>query len=164
MAGASPFDCHRTEEVKDMHKRLLILAILLAASLPAAAREEQSLEQLIARADSARLEDRPGLYTEIARRQVDAADESFREGKVEQGRDAVHEVVTYSDKAGAAALQSGKKMKDTEIAMRKMAGRLRDLKRGLVFDEQAPVQAAIDHLEQIRTELLNRMFAKKGRK
>ncbi len=147
-----------------MGKRLLILTVLLAASLSSFSRSRETLEQLMARADSARIEDRPALYTEIARRQVDAADKSYSEGKVEPGRAAVRDVVTYSDKAGDAAMQSGKKLKDTEIAMRKMAGRLRDLKRGLVFEDQAPVQAAIDHLEQIRTKLLHRMFGKKGSK
>ncbi len=45
--------------------------------------------------------------------------------------------------------------------LRKMAAKLRDIKRTLVFEDQAPVQATVDHLEQVRTELLARMFGKK---
>ena len=44
-----------------------------------------------------------------------------------------------------------------------MAEKLRDLKRGLAYEDQAPVQAAADKLEQMRTELLGRMFGKKER-
>jgi hypothetical protein len=144
-----------------MRIRIIILAVLFASSLIAFARKEEPLAELIARAESSKLEDRPHLYTEIARRQVKAADQLYSEGKAEEGRAAVSDVVLYSDKARDAATQSGKKLKDTEIAVRKMVARLRDIKRTLAFEYQAPVQEAIDHLEQVRTELLSKMFGKK---
>jgi hypothetical protein len=147
--------------VKAMRIRIIILAVLFASSLIAFARKEEPLAELIARAESSKLEDRPHLYTEIARRQVKAADQLYSEGKAEEGRAAVSDVVLYSDKARDAATQSGKKLKDTEIAVRKMVARLRDIKRTLAFENQAPVQEAIDHLEQVRTELLSKMFGKK---
>ena len=37
--------------------------------------------------------------------------------------------MTYSEKAHDAAIQAGKKLKSTEIALRKMAAKLRDIKR-----------------------------------
>ena len=144
-----------------MRNWLTVLTILLAVSFAAFARKEESLEQLIARAESARLEDRPGLYTEIAQREVESADQLYTAGKVDAARTAINDVVTYSDKARDAAISSGKKVKHTEIAMRKMAAKLRDIKRTLVFEDQPPVQAAADHLEQLRTELLSHMFGKK---
>jgi hypothetical protein len=69
--------------------------------------------------------------------------------------------VNYSDKARDAAIRSGKKVKDTEIAVRKMAEKLRNIKRTLAFEDQAPVQSAIDRLEQMRTDLFERMFGKR---
>jgi hypothetical protein len=39
-----------------------------------------------------------------------------------------------------------------------MANKLRDMKHTLNFEDQAPVQEAIDHLERVRTDLLARMF------
>ena len=139
----------------------MVLTIVLATSFAAFARKEETLEQLIARAESARLEDRPALYVEIAQRQVETADQLYIAGKVDAARAAINDVVTYSDNARDAAISSGKKVKHTEIAMRKMAAKLRDVKRNLTFDDQAPVQAAVDHLEQVRTELLAHMFGKK---
>ena len=147
-----------------MRNWVIVLTILVAVSFAAFARKEESLEQLIARAESARLEDRPGLYTEIAQREVEAADQLYTAGKVDSARATINDVVTYSDKARDAAISSGKKLKHTEITVRKMAARLRDIKRNLTFEDQAPVQAAVDHLEQVRTELLTHMFGRKEEK
>jgi len=73
----------------------------------------------------------------------------------------VQDVVSYSQQAGEAVRQTGRRLKNTEIALRKMARRLTDIKHGLPSDDQPPVQAAIDTLEKIRTDLLNSMFGKK---
>jgi hypothetical protein len=147
-----------------MRIRIIILAIFLASSLVAFAHKEETLAELITRAESSKLDDRPRLYTEIARRQVKAADQLYAAGKPEEARAAVRDVVEYSDKASDAATHSGKKLKDTEIAVRKMVARLRDIKRTLAFEDQAPIEEAVNHLEQVRTQLLSQMFGKKENK
>lgn len=143
-----------------MRFRTTITAILLAASALAFAFKQETLQELIVRAESAHIDDRPALYIEVSERQLRSASELYSAGKVEDGGTAVNDVVTYSEKAHDAAIKSGKKLKKTEIALRKMAAKLRDLKRNLSFDDQAPVQAAADHLENLRTELLSHMFGK----
>jgi hypothetical protein len=147
-----------------MRIRIIILAVFFASSLVAFARKEETLAELITRAESSKLDDRPHLYTEIARRQVKAADQLYAAGKPEEARAAVRDVVEYSDKASDAATHSGKKLKDTEIAVRKMVARLRDIKRTLAFEDQASVDEAVNHLEQVRTQLLSQMFGKKENK
>jgi hypothetical protein len=137
-----------------------ITAILLATALSVFASKPESLQDLIARADAAKVDDRPALYVEIAERQLKSADDSFTSGKVENAQAAVKDVVTYSEKAHDAAIQSGKKLKNTEIEFRRMATKLRDIKRTLNFDDQAPVEAAADRLESLRTDLLSHMFGK----
>ena len=147
-----------------MRLRIIVVAVWLASSLIAFARKEETVAELTVRAESAKLDDRPRLYAEIGRRQVKAADELYAAGKPEEARAAVRDVVQYSDKARDAATQSGKKLKDTEIAVRKMVARLRDIKRTVPFEDQGPIQEAVDHLEQLRTELLSQMFGKKENK
>ncbi len=137
---------------------LLTLATLALPTLSSA--KDETIPQLISRAEAARLEDRPQIYAEIAELQLRNADQLYNDGKSDQAEAAVKDVVIYSDKAADAAVKSGKKLKNTEIAMRKMAEKLRDIKRSLSFDDQAPVQSAIEHLEALRTDLLNRMFGK----
>jgi hypothetical protein len=143
-----------------MRFRIQIAAVVLATSFLALASKQELLQEMIARADAARLEDRPALYVEIAERQLKSADELYTAGKVEDAQVALKDVVTYSEKAHDAAIQSGKRLKNTEIDFRKMAAKLRDIKRNLNFDDQAPVQTAADRLENLRTDLLSHMFGK----
>ncbi len=143
-----------------MRFQTTIAVLLLASSLLALAFKTETLQELIARAGSAKLDDQPALYVEISERQLKSADELYAVGKSDDARAAVQDVVTYSEKAQAASIQSGKRLKNTEIALRKMAEKLRDIKRSLNFDDQAPVQAAADRLESLRTSLLTHMFGK----
>ncbi|MGO9123881.1 MAG: hypothetical protein ACLP6G_03235 [Terriglobales bacterium] len=142
-----------------MRGSLTIAFVVLAVVLSGLAATE-TLQHLIARAEAARPEDRPGLYIEIAERQLKAMNELFSASKDEEAVAAVKDVVTYSEKAHDAAIASRSKLKDTEISLRKMAAKLRDIRRTLGFDEQAPLQAASDRLEGLRTDLLSKMFGK----
>lgn len=147
-----------------MRVRIIFLTLFLATSLAGFTGKDESLDQLIARAEAARPQDRPSLYLQIARRQAEAADKHYEEGNAEAGNAALNEMVTYSDKATDAAIHSGKRLKDTEITLRKMAEKFRDIKRTVPFEDQEPVQQAIDHLEKLRTDLLTAMFGKKEKK
>jgi hypothetical protein len=142
-----------------MPRSLTIAAVLLATVLNCVA-EKETVQQLVARAEAARPEDRPGLYVEIAERQLKAVTELFGAGKDDEALTAVKDVVTYSEKAHDSAIDSHNRLKGTEIAIRKMAAKLRDIKRTLSFEDQAPVQAAADRLETLRTDLLSKMFGK----
>jgi polyhydroxyalkanoate synthesis regulator phasin len=143
-----------------MRFKITTAAVLLWISFLAFAYKTETLQELIARAGSARVEDQPSLYLEIAERQLKSGDELYTSGKVDDARAAVKDVVTYSEKAHDSAIQSGKKLKNAEISFRKMAAKLRDIKRSLNFDDQAPVQAAAERLEALRTDLLSHMFGK----
>jgi rubrerythrin len=142
----------------------MLLALTTLTAARPRPRDEESVQQLSARAESAPLGDRPALYIRIARQQAEAADKLYLAENPEAGNSALNDVVTYSGKASDTAASSGKKLKDTEIALRKMAEKFRDVKHNLPFDDQAPVQEAIDRLEKMRTDLLSAMFGKKGKK
>jgi hypothetical protein len=137
-----------------------LCAVLAVAAFPGA---DESLEQLIKRADSAPERERCSLYTEIAERQLHAADQLYNSGQNEAARAAVRDIVTYSEKASDAADRATLRLKHTEISLRKIAAKLRDIRRTVAFEEQKPIEDAADHLEKLRTDLLSRMFAKGGR-
>jgi hypothetical protein len=143
-----------------MRLKVVILGMVLAVRSAVCAGQDPALQQLLARAEAARVEDQPALYTELARRELSAADKLYSAGKVDDARSAVKDLLIYSDKAHDASIHSGKRLKDTEIAMRKMAAKLRDMKRTVAFEDQGPLQAAADHLENLRTDLLSHMFSK----
>src|SRR5215469_5404494 len=138
--------------------RLLALILVMASSWPAFARDNETIDQLKARVESAAPKDRVSLALRVAELQTNAADKLYADGKNDEARAAVQDVVSYTEKAGDAATQSGKKLKDAEITVRKIAHKLADMKRTVDFDNQAPLQDAIDHLERIRTQLLAKMF------
>ena len=137
--------------------RLLALILVVASSSAAFARDE-TIDQLKARVESAAPKERVSLALRVAELETNAADKLYADGKSDEARAAVQDVVSYTEKAGDAATQSGKKLKDAEITVRKIAHKLADMKRTVDFDNQAPLQDAIDHLERIRTQLLAKMF------
>lgn len=138
----------------------LILGITLVAAVSAAFAKELSLEELKARVEHAKPDERINLCIQIAERQVEASDKLYTQGKTADAEAAIHDVVSYSRQASESAGQTGHRLKNTEIAMRKMSHRLTDIKRSLPFEEQASVQSAVDTLDKIRTDLLSRMFGK----
>jgi hypothetical protein len=138
--------------------RLLALILVMASSWPAFARDNETIDQLKARVESAAPKDRVSLALRVAELQTTAADKLYADGKTDEARAAIQDVVSYTEKAGDAATQSGKKLKDAEITVRKIAHKLADMKRTVDFENQAPLQDAIDHLERIRTQLLAKMF------
>ena len=141
-----------------MRTWIAISLVVLTCCSVVFGKKEETVEQLKARLDAAKPAERIELCLKIAERQLDAADKLYSGGKVDEARADVQDVVTYSERARDAATGSGKKLKNTEISVRKMANRLRDMKHTLNFEDQAPVQEAIDHLERVRTDLLARMF------
>jgi hypothetical protein len=145
-----------------------VFVLLVLASLGALPRalgfNDETLEQLITRSESASAGERPVLYIKIARLQAESADKFYQAGDSEAGNKALSDVVAYSQKASDAAASTGKRLKDTEIALRKMTEKFRDIKHNLPFDDQTPVQQAIDSLEKMRTDLLSAMFGKKEMK
>ena len=136
----------------------LLLVVLALASTYSAAKDE-TVDELKSRFESAHPEDRAELGIRIAKQQLRSADKFYNDGNVEKARDAVADIVQYSEKARDAATETKRHLKNIEIDVRKMAEKLRDIKRTLAFDDQPPVDQAVRRLEDVRTSLLNAMFA-----
>src|SRR5205823_3200445 len=106
----------------------LVLFFLCAASLACFGRRDETIEQLVARAEAAALPQQSDLFLEVAERQLKAAVEDFRSNKDDQGRAALDDIVKYSDKAHSASIKANKKQKHTEIKLRQISTKLRDIK------------------------------------
>lgn len=143
-----------------MCKRLTLAMVLLISAVSLAIAGSNSVQDLKDRVELAPVKDRPGLCMEIVEKQLKSADQLYLDGKPEQARAAVADIVHYSDVAKASAITSGKKIKNTEISLRKIAGKLRDIERVAGADQQASINQAADHLEDLRTELINQVFSK----
>lgn len=140
---------------------LLLVATLAAFGRNALPPKDETLDQLIARAETARPEDRPALCMEIARQKAAAADKLYDANSPEAAAAVLQDVVTYSKKATDASIATQRRLKNNEIILRKMAEKFRDIKRTVAFDDQEPIQRTVDELEKMRTDLLSAMFGKK---
>jgi hypothetical protein len=138
----------------------VVITALVVLAAGALARAQEPLDQMIKRADAAPEHQRALLYAEIAERQLHAADQLYGSGQIEAARAAVGDVVAYSEKAADASARTASRLKQTEIALRKMAAKLRDIRRTISFEDQKPVEEAADRLEKLRTGLLAKMFNK----
>lgn len=134
-----------------------LLWIVALAVIPSGAKDE-TVEQLIARADSAQPGQQPDLYLEVADRELKTTVDSYKANRPQDGRAALEKIVMYSDKAHASAIHSNKRLPHTEIKIRRISTRLRDLKGNVDVDDQPLVQAAIDKLEDFRTDILRSLF------
>jgi hypothetical protein len=145
-------------------RQLAFIMLLLGIVSTYGAAKDETVDELKARFESAHPEDRPELAIRIAQHQLRNADRLYSEGDVDKASAAVEDIVSYSEKARDAATQTRKHLKNVEIDVRKIAEKLRDIKRTLAFDDQPPVDKAIRRLEDVRTTLLKEMFAKDIRK
>jgi hypothetical protein len=143
---------------------VFVTMLLLALASPHGVAKDETVDELKARFESARPEDRAELGIRIAQNELRNADKFYKDGNAEQARAAVDDIATYSEKARDAATQTNKHLKNVEIEVRKIADKLRDIKRTLAFEDQGPVDRAIRRLEDVRTTLLKVMFAKDAKK
>ena len=135
-----------------------VALVLLAVAVASSGKKEETLEQLIARADAARPDQQPDLYVEIAERQMKSLLDASHDERWAEFRVTLQDVIKYCDRAQATAIQSKKKVKRTEIKIRQIALRLRNMKFDVDADDQPSVQAAVDKLEHYRAELFRSMF------
>ena len=138
----------------------LLLTVAAIAATAAPSSRDESIDELKVRAKNALPQDRPGLFLQVAERQLRQAGMLYKDGDVELAHAAVDEIVAYSEQARDAAIQSKKHLKNVEIGVRKIAERLRDIKRTISVEDQPSVDSAVQRLEEMRTLLLKQMFSK----
>jgi hypothetical protein len=115
-------------------------------------------------AQAAREGHRAKLFVDLAHQEMEAADRAFTDGNVELGQKLAADAGNDADEAGKTALDSGKRLKDTEIDLRKLQTRTRDIARSLAFDDRPPIAKIVERIEALREAILSRMFGgKKGK-
>ena len=141
-------------------KNFWVITVVLLSAFALASSKQESIESLKQRADRANPKDQVELCTHIAERQLDALDKAYIDGNIAQARTALADVQGYGVKAAEMSRKTGKRMKQTEIALRKMTGRLEAIRKTLEVDDRPPVGEAVQKLESARSELLTSMFKK----
>jgi hypothetical protein len=138
--------------------RILLIAVLISAVAVLAVDKKGTIEELKARLERVDAKDQIELSVEIAERQLKAADDAYSAGNAEQGLAAVRDIEEYGVRAAKGATSTGKRMKKTEIELRKIADKLEGIGKSVEVDNRPPVQEAVKNLEKARNDLLFRMF------
>lgn len=118
----------------------------------------ESPADLKARADNAHGGEEAKLCVEYAQAELEYANDLFTKGDVDQAQSAVSSVMEYVRKGTNAAKSSGKRLKQTEIELRKLQKRMKDIAESLNLDDRPPVLKSVDEIEQLRAGLLTAMF------
>jgi hypothetical protein len=119
---------------------------------------EQPNADLKARADASTGIEQAKFCLEYAHRQLSDANTLFNQGEVEKGQADIREVVEYARKAAHAVEATGKHLKETEIDLRKLARRMHEVGESLSFEDRDAVTKAVEEIEQIRSELMVKMW------
>jgi hypothetical protein len=135
-----------------------VAALLLGIALAAAMARDQAVEELKERVANVGISQRPSLCIEISERQLETATKLYESGDGGKALAALVDVVAFSGLARDYAIQSHRSQKQSEIAIRKMARRLGDLKHAALREDQEQIQDTIDRLQSIRDDLLSAMF------
>jgi hypothetical protein len=143
--------------------KLFSILILLSLAFTANA-EQKTLEQLKAEAEHAEPGQQGRLYAEIAEKMVSVADKQFTDGESVKGHATVQEILQYATKAHDLAIQTRKKMKETEKSLRECHRRLENMKRTLAAEDRPRVGAVEKELERLTEEVLESMFAPPDKK
>jgi hypothetical protein len=133
-------------------------ATLLLALAGIAVAGTQNADELKARADAAHGAEQAKLCLEYARLELESSNALFTDGQVDKAQSEIQEVVAYSRKGADAASSSGRQLKETEIKLRKLAERMHDIAQTLAFEDRGPVHQAVEQIEQIRSDLMVRMW------
>jgi polyhydroxyalkanoate synthesis regulator phasin len=140
-------------------------SIIIMLSLALAARAEQkTADHLKAEAEHAAPDQQGRLYAEIADKLVPVADKQFTDGESVKGHATVQEVLQYATKAHDLAIQTRKKMKETEKSLRECRRRLENMRRTLAAEDRPKVEAVEKQLEKLTQDVLESMFAPPGKK
>lgn len=139
-------------------RRTLPITILLLLALAASA-EEKTVEQLKAEAEHAEPGQQGRLYAEIAEKLVAVADKQFTDAESVKGHATVQEILQYATKAHDLAIETRKKMKETEKTLRECHRRLENMKRTLAAEDRPDVESVEKQLEKLTEEVLESMFA-----
>lgn len=139
--------------------RLLLVALLSAALLPAQDAELAKLRRKLAGKDDPG--SRAKITVKIGNRLLDQLQRHYQKGNTTEGEETLAEYMTAIEAAHQGLMQSGrdarkkpKGFKHLEVHLRRSARRLQDVAYSLPSNERGTLQAALEKVEGLRLELL----------
>jgi hypothetical protein len=145
--------------VRRTSRLVVVLAFFLLMTGVRLFAGEEPLQKLIARAEAGG-DKQAELYVDVARRYAEQANQHLGSGDFMKTRDDIQSVLSYAEKARATVGRSEGRIKQTELKMHKLQRRLEELARSADVDDRPPITDAAEHVQELRSELLDLLFRK----
>src|SRR3954451_9382416 len=139
--------------------RKFIPTLVIALALLSFAKDKETVDGLKAKAATADKPKQAEIYTDIAKLQLKAADDAYSTNP-EAARALFEDSVQAAEKAASASIETGKRLKQVEIDLRKLSHHVEEIRQSWAFDDRPPLDAGVQRIDAARTKLLDRMFKK----
>jgi hypothetical protein len=142
----------------------VLAAVLLPASLAWAhgtidhVPDARQLADLEAKASVASPNEQPFIYAELVHSMTEVATAEFQAGDQEKGSASLKAAQSYASKIQMSLLRDAKKLKSAEILIRHTAFRLKELMTGASLDDRPTLEATIQQLNQVQSEMMAQVF------
>jgi hypothetical protein len=142
----------------------VLAAVLLPASLTWAhgmddrAPDARELADLQAKAAAASPNEQPYIYAELVHSMTEIATAEYQAGDQEHASASLKAAQGYAGKIQMSLLRDAKKLKNAEILIRHTAFRLKELMTGASLDDRPTLEATIQQLNQVQSEMMLQIF------
>ena len=145
-----------------------IVAVVAAVVLPASlawghgmddrAPDARELADLQAKAAAASPNEQPYIYAELVHSMTEIATAQYQAGDLEHASASLKAAQSYAGKIQMSLLRDAKKLKNAEILIRHTAFRLKELMTGASLDDRPTLEATIQQLNQVQSEMMTQIF------
>lgn len=145
-----------------------IVAVLAAVLLPASLAWAHGMEDRVpdareiadlqAKAAVASPSEQPWLYAQLVHSMTELATAQFQAGQDNLASQSLKSAQSYAGKIQMNLLHDAKKLKNAEILIRHTGFRLRELLTGASLDDRPTLEATINQLNQVQTEMMLQVF------
>ena len=142
----------------------VVAAVILPASLAWAhgmddrVPDARELADLQAKAATASPSEQPYIYAELVHSMTEIATAQFQAGDQAHGSASLKAAQGYAGKIQMNLLRDAKKLKSAEILIRHTAFRLKELMTGASLDDRPTLEATIQQLNQVQSEMMLQIF------
>jgi len=142
----------------------VLAAILISSSLAWAhgmsdrVPDAHELADLQAKVLSASPNEQPYLYAQLVHSMTEMATAEFQAGDYQKASGSLKEAQAYAGKIQMSLLRDARKLKTAEILIRHTAFRLRELMMGASLDDRPTLEATIQQLNQVESEMMMQVF------
>ena len=139
-------------------------AVLLPASIAWAhgvddrALDARSLADLQAKAAAASPSEQPYLYAQLVHSMTELATLQYQSGDTRTASQSLKSAQSYAARIQMSLLHDARKLKDAEILIRHTAFRLHELLTGASMDDRPTLEATIQQLNQVQSEMMMQVF------